>query len=110
MGSPGCGIAGEAVLWRATNRGLLSHNLLGGVCEVVWLPCPSRGRFTLLLSSIFCPEFLRVTSHHVCGVLKLSAVIINYLLRYLNREILCYGLNLVSFHLSPLKNEFEHYP
>lgn len=113
MGSPscvGCGSAGGVVFWRAASRGLLSHCFLGCVCEVVWLPCPSPGRFALVLSSIFCPEFLRVASRYPCGVLKLSAAIIHYLLRYLNRGILCYGLTLVPFHSSPPKPEFEHCP
>lgn len=113
LGSPGCvgcGIAVGAVFWRAASRGLLSDNLFGCVCAVVCLPCPSCGGFALVLSSIFCPEFLHVASHHLCGVLKLSAVIINCLLRYPNRAILCYGLTLMPFHSSPPKNEFEHHP
>lgn len=113
MGSPscaGCEIAGGAVLWRAASKGLLSHNFSGCLSEVIWLPCPSSGRFALVQSSIFCPEFLHVASHCLRGVLKLSAVIINSLLEYLNRDILCYGLTLVPFHSSPPKNEFEDYP
>lgn len=110
----GCGTAVGAVFWRAASRGLPSCHLL--VCVWGCLVCfPSlliqNLHYYWAAFSVLNPFVLLLAILVGCPGpwLKLSAIIINPLLRHLNRDLLFSELTLVPSHLNPFRNEFECY-